>query len=295
MVRKTLIHQSPNPPDAATVTTLPMSSAFAAEIEFQRLHAGVTRKLFVERFSDEAERCEGVFDEYDARDRQDARKGASKDDFRNAALARAVCRLGLSNYTGGIARFNFGFDERFETWEEHALDRCADLVKARQTLGLEPGPLRELSPAPQSRVHPPVIARKATPKERAKAAEIAVAAFEEMIAAEETALADYRAILETMKAIASGAAVLSTWASALEKIDRERSCSDCGHYEIHADEQMVEAMHKMSGHLVFVSGEDPCEDIADLRPLRLRWAQQLIEEYGAGNEVAAKIVSRKTA
>jgi|GEM_PF-3516739 len=287
MARKTLFRPESNPPSSATVTSLPIPTALAAEVEFKRLHDRVDRELFALRFSDEALRCIAAHEECRARQRQAKRRGES-------VAFHWGYSLSLHSRTGGLHKFNHGLDDRFETWEEHAIDLCAELVKARESCGVEPGPLRDAPTAPTPHVWPPVVAREATQEERAVAAPIAVAALERMVATAEEALADSRAMLAMAKAVAGGADIPDKWTSGLEMIERVVHCSECGHHA-DRDEQMIEAIRTMSGHLVFIADGDYSGEDTELTAIRIEWARKIIEDHGAGNDVAAKIMSQKMA
>ena len=52
MARMTLIRPVSNPPSTATVMSLPVLPALAAQVEFRRLHDGADRDLFALRFGD---------------------------------------------------------------------------------------------------------------------------------------------------------------------------------------------------------------------------------------------------
>ena len=288
MARKTLIRPEANPPSTATVTSLPLSSAKAAEAEFRRLHEGAGRELFVQRFSDEVGRCDDSHNEACGRDRQEARRTGVP------VTRRPSPTLVISMHAFDLHSFNHGFDERFETWEEHAIDLCGKLVKAREECGVGIQPLRAPQPLPQPHVWPPVIAREFTQAERIVAAPLALAALEQMVAAAEDALAVRRSMLEMACSIANGADIPSTWASGLENMERAAYCSQCRDLA-DVDEQNIEAIRTLSGHMVYVTGGDFGGDDPELSPIRIEWARDLISKHGAGNDVAAKIQLQKTA
>ena len=280
MAHKTLIRPDSNPPIPATVTSLPVPEAFAAEVEFRRLSEGADRALFVQRFADEMRRCKKAEAELRVPNRKAKRHGLAV-----KAGGMFIC-LSLQVHLNDLK----DFDDATDSWDEHAIDCCRDLVKARAEFALEPGPLRAPKPVTSNAPHewPPVAVRPLTPQERAGARRRATEALTQYVAAEEQELASLRAMLDAANAGDDELADDRAWDDGLALIDKAIHCAGCG--EVHeAHEAMVEDLRAMSGRLVYASGGSYITS-GKFAKVPIEWARTMIGEHGADNEAAQSIV-----
>lgn len=273
---KTLIRPDSNPPSPATVTSLPILEAFAAEVEFRRLSERADRALFVQRFADEMRRCEKAEAELRVQSRKAERHGLAV-----KAEGMFIC-LSLRVHMNDLK----DFDDATDSWDEHAIDCCRDLVKARAEFALEPGPLHAPKTVTSNAPHewPPVAVRPLTPQERAGARRRATEALTQYVAAEEQRLVRLRsmlAIAQSSEHFVRGEADRD-WDDWLAALDRKIHCAGCGEH-VEVEKTMLDDLRAMSGRLVYASGGDATDDYI---PMEIAWARDIIDQFGAANDAA---------
>ena len=265
---KTLIRPDSNPPSPATVTSLPILEAFAAEVEFRRLSERADRALFVQRFADEMRRCEKAEAELRVQSRKAERHGLAV-----KAEGMFIC-LSLRVHMNDLK----DFDDATDSWDEHAIDCCRDLVKARAEFALEPGPLHAPKTVTSNAPHewPPVAVRPLTPQERAGARRRATEALTQYVAAEEQRLVRLRsmlAIAQSSEHFVRGEGDRE-WDDTLAALDRRIHCVGCGEFD-ESEKAMLDDLRGMSGRLVYAKGgsaDVAREDVkAMLEPLIPVW------------------------